>query len=318
MSSVSNQLPVIAIVTPSFNQADYLEQTIQSVLQQEGRGIDFELRYALVDGGSQDASPEIIQRYEAELDYWCCEADRGQTHAINKGFDRISGDICGYINSDDFYLPDAFRRVAQAFTENPRIDLLHGICQKVDAEGRPLQQQLGEIRNLTEMVDLWQRWLRPKSSLNFIQPEVFWSYRLAQSLGPFNEKLHYTMDFDYWLRGFDRGMHVHTIQFPLAAFRIHQAQKTSDRNASILELLDGIEPFLARDDERISAEDRQRMLSHCKLTRRMIEESHLHPSRQLRTLLSIAADEPSLWNSSHFWRYLRRSGRRAILPGKAA
>ena len=168
------------------------------------------------------------------------------------------------------------------------------------------------------MLDLWERWLRPKSSLNFIQPEVFWSYRLAQCLGPFNETLHYTMDFDYWLRGFDRGMNVLAIQFPMAAFRIHQSQKTSDRNASILELLNGIEPYLSRDDKRISAEDRQRLLRHYKLTRRMIEESHLPPSRQLRTLLSIAAEEPSLWSSSHFWRYLRRSGRRSILPRKAA
>ncbi len=231
---------------------------------------------------------------------------------------RISGDICGYINSDDFYLPGAFRHVAQAFRENPQIDLLHGICQKVDADGRPLKQQLGEIRNLTEIVDLWERWLRPKNNLNFIQPEVFWSYRLSRLLGDFNEKLHYTMDFDYWLRGFDSGMNVQAIEVPLAAFRIHQAQKTSDRNASILELLDGIEPFLDRDDERISEEDRQRMLSHSKLTRRMIEESDSPPSQQVRTLLSIAAEDPGLWSSGHFWRYLRRSGRRVILPRKAA
>ena len=316
--SNSNQLPVIAIVTPSYNQAEYLEQTIQSVLQQDGRGIEFELRYAVIDGGSQDDSLEIIQRYDAQLDYWCSEKDRGQTHAINKGFARISGDIYGYINSDDFYLPGAFRRVVQAFGESPEIDLLHGICQKVDAEGLPLKQQLGEIRNLTEIVDLWERWLRPKNNLNFIQPEVFWSSRLAQCLGPFNEQLHYTMDFDYWLRGFDLGMKVQAIEVPLAAFRIHQAQKTSDRNASILELLDGIEPFLTRQDDRISQEDRERMLKHCKLTRRMIEESASPPAQQVRTLLSVAAEEPSLWSSSHFWRYLRRSGRRVLLPRKAA
>ncbi len=318
MATTSTQLPVIAIVTPSFNQACFLEQTIQSVLEQEGRGDDFELRYAVVDGGSQDGSREIIERYESQLDHWCSEKDRGQTHAINKGFAQISGDICGYINSDDFYLPGAFQLVARAFRENPQIDLLHGICQKVDAEGVPLRQQLGEIRNLTEMVDLWERWLRPKNNLNFIQPEVFWSCRLAKRLGQFNEKLHYTMDFDYWLRGFDLGMQVHAVDVALAAFRIHQSQKTSDRNASILELIDGIEPYLLGSDERISQEDRQRLRTHSKLTRRMIAASEAAPASQVRTLLSIAAEEPSLWGSSHFWRYLRRSGRRIVLPRRAA
>jgi glycosyltransferase involved in cell wall biosynthesis len=318
MNQSSQRLPVIAIVTPSFNQAAYLEQTIQSVLQQEGRGVDFELRYAVVDGGSSDGSREIIQQYESDLDYWCSEKDRGQTHAINKGFSRISGDICGYINSDDYYLAGAFRKIAQTFHESPTIDLLHGICQKVDAKGKLLGEQLGEIRSLSEIVDLWERWLRPKQNLNFIQPEVFWSHRLAKLLGPFNEKLHYTMDFDYWLRGFDRGMNVQTIRIPLAAFRIHGAQKTSDRNGSILELINGIEPYLERDDARISPADRQRMKCLSGLTRRMIAESKSSPSSQVRTLLSMAAQDSSLWNSSHFWRYLRRSSRRVILPRRAA
>jgi glycosyltransferase involved in cell wall biosynthesis len=318
MNQTFHRLPVIAIVTPSYNQAAFLEQTIRSVLQQDGRGVDFELRYAVMDGGSSDGSREIIQRYESELDCWCSEKDRGQAHAINKGFAQISGDICGYINSDDYYLPGAFRQVAQMFHEAPNIDLLHGICQRVDASGSLLGQQLGEIRSLAEIVDLWERWLRPKQSLNFIQPEVFWSHRLAQSLGPFEEKLHYTMDFDYWLRGFDRGMNVRAIQVPLAAFRIHGAQKTSDRNGSILELLAGIEPFLEREDDRIPPEDRQRMKCLSRLTRRMIDESTSSPASQVRTLLSLAAQDSSLWNSAHFWRYLRRSSRRVILPRRVA
>jgi GT2 family glycosyltransferase len=317
MTSNSKKLPVIAIVTPSFNQAEFLEQTIQSVLQQDGRGVHFELRYAVIDGGSQDGSREIIETYESQLDHWCCETDRGQTHAINKGFEQISGDICGYINSDDFYLPGAFQQVAQAFRDQPEIDLLHGVCQTVDAQGRPLRQQLGEIRNLTEMLDLWGRWLRPKGSLNFIQPEVFWSYRLSESLGPFREQLHYTMDFDYWLRGFDLGMNVRSLEVPLAAFRIHEAQKTTDRNACILELIDGIEPYLLRSDERIADEDRQRLLSHSKMTRQMIAQAEAGPASQVRSLLANAAEDPSLWSSRHFWRYLRRSGRRVILPRKA-
>lgn len=312
--------PVIAIVTPSLNQADYLEQTIQSVLGQQGRGTDFDLRYAVVDGGSVDGSLDIIQKYQSQLDYWCCERDRGQTHAINKGFASVSGDICGYLNSDDFYLPGAFRQVVMAFAQQPEADLVHGICQKVDASGTPLKQQMGQIRNLSEIVDIWDRWLRPINNLNFIQPEVFWSRRLAERLGPFDEKLYYAMDFEYWLRGFDRGMTVKSIEVPLAAFRIHETQKTNTkaRDASILELLDRIEPYVYGDDDRISEEHRHRMRQHCVLTRRMISASSSPPASQVRTLLSVAAEEPDLWRSNHFWRYLRRSGRRIFLPRRAA
>ncbi len=318
MSESSRRLPVIAIVTPSYNQGEFLEQTIKSVLEQEGRGTYFELRYAVIDGGSDDQSSEIIQSYESELDYWCSEPDRGQTHAINKGFEQISGDICAYINSDDFYLPGAFRQVAAAFEDDPELDLVNGICQKVDRDGVPFREQLGEIRTLAEIVDLWERWLRPVNNLNFIQPEVFWSSRIAEALGPFNEDLYYTMDFDYWLRGFDHGMKVRPIHFPLAAFRLHDAQKTSDRNASILELLDGIEPYLRGSDPRITSEHRARMIRDSKLTRRMIEESESTPARQVRTLFSIVSEEPGLWSSGHFWRYLRRSGRRVLLPKRSA
>jgi GT2 family glycosyltransferase len=311
--------PVIAIVTPSFNQAEFLEQTICSVLDQKGRGTDFDLEYAVVDGGSSDGSSDIIRRYQSELRFWCSEKDRGQTHAINKGFDGIpAGDIRGYLNSDDFYLPGAFQHAVKAFAAKPDVDLVHGICQKVDAAGRPFQQQLAEIRNLAECVDLWERWLRRGGNLNFIQPEVFWSGRLAERLGPFNEKLYYTMDFDYWLRGFDAGMIVQSIEEPLAAFRVHENQKTSARNASILELLDRIEPYLHSGDERISDEHRQRLCQHSSLTRQMIAEADSGPAKQVRCLLTMAADQPSLWRSNHFWCYLRRSSRRVLWPQRRA
>ena len=315
-------IPKVWIVTPSFNQAAFLEQTIESVLSQNGRGSEFQLCYAVVDGGSSDGSVDIIRRYKNELCYWCSERDRGQTHAINKGFDALrqrhkSADLCAYLNSDDYYLPDSLRRVIAAWSINRHADLFHGVCQKVDEHGGLVGEQLSDITDLPSIVDLWNHWLRPKRNHNFIQPEVFWTHRLSEQLGRFNEDLNYTMDFDYWLRAFDGGAKVHTINAALAAFRVHAAQKTTSRTACILELLDGIEPFVARRDPRILAEDRERILQHILMTRELLN-SATSPEKQVLSLFTLAAKKPGLVQSRHYWRNLRRCGKRVLWRRPAA
>jgi len=112
--------PRLTIVTPSFNQSEFIEETIVSVLDQDYP----DLEYIIVDGGSTDRSVELIEKYERWLTYWVSEPDRGQAHAINKGFERATGQIAAYINSDDAYLPGAFATVAQTFARNPRADWL--------------------------------------------------------------------------------------------------------------------------------------------------------------------------------------------------
>ena len=317
-SSFDRRRPVFRIVTPSFNQAQFLEQTIISVLTQEGRGTDFDLQYAIVDGGSSDGSIDIIQQYRDELAYWCSEKDRGQSHAINKGFDKVDGDICAYLNSDDYYLPGAFKTIVALSNENPGADLFHGVCQKVDADGTHLKDQISDIATLSDLVDLWNHWLCPNPNRNFIQPEVFWTRRLSDRIGPFDEQLFYTMDFDYWLRGFDAGMKVARIEEPVAAFRIHASQKTSARMASILELVDRIQPYLSAEDPRISPDHRQQMILHTLMTRRVIESADLPPEQRLLSLLSLAGDEPGLLKSKHYWRQMRRNSKRIFWKRSAA
>lgn len=318
LTAPTGRRPVFRIVTPSYNQAQFLEQTIRSVVTQEGLGTEFDLQYAVVDGGSNDGSVEIIKRYSSHLTYWCSEKDRGQSHAINKGFSKVKGDICAYINSDDYYLPGAFKRVLALAKANPKAGLFHGVCQKVDAKGNHLRDQLSDISRFSQILDLWNHWLRPNPNRNFIQPEVFWTDRLSRRIGKFNETLYYTMDFDYWLRGFDAGMIVAKIEAPLAAFRLHANQKTTAKNASILELLDRIAPYLTSVDNRISPELRQQIQLHSQMTRRIIESENLSPEQRLFSLLSLAGDEPGLLKSRHYWRHMRRNGKRVFWKRNAA
>lgn len=313
MQRKSHQRPTISIVTPSFNQAGFLERTIQSVLGQDGIGRDFDLQYVIIDGGSQDGSAAIIESHADHLHHWCSEPDRGQTHAINKGMAVVDGDIRCYLNSDDVLMPGALSKVVAAVRSDSQADLFHGICVKIDADDQTIGQQISSIDSLLKMIDLWDVWLRPGDNRNFIQPEVFWTRRMAERLGPFDESLHYCMDFDYWLRAFDAGVRTHRIDLPLAGFRIHESQKTTDRVGAILELIDRIEPMLSREnDPRLSAKDRRRILHHVALARRTIE---LSGSEKVRELVSLGRRRPALLTSPHYWKQLRR-GVRSI--GRAA
>lgn len=229
--------PKISIITPSLNQAEFIEQTISSVLDQGYPNLE----YIIIDGGSTDGTVDLIRKYESHLAYWVSEKDGGQSNAINKGLKRATGDIIAYINSDDYYLNGVFERVANAYRDHPAVDLWHGRCRIVDQYGAKVDERIGSIKRYDEILDLWDVWWKRR---NFVQPEVFWTKRIYDKIGIFREDLHLVMDYEYWLRIFSAGGTAGFIDAEFAAFRLQPNQKSTQPAKTAEELLQVVQPYI--------------------------------------------------------------------------
>jgi glycosyltransferase involved in cell wall biosynthesis len=215
----------ISVVVPSLNQAQFLPETLRSILGQTG---DFNLECIVVDGGSIDGSREIIAAHAASADVevkWSSEPDNGQGDAINRGLMRASGDVLAYLNSDDCYAAGALKTVAAAFNSEPGLLWLTGDCLLIDDNGAEIQKAVRAYRRA------WLRRYSPArlAMLNFIaQPATFWRREAMERAGLFDTRLHYTMDYDYWLR-LSALAPPGYLDTPLAQFRIHHASKSGRR-----------------------------------------------------------------------------------------
>jgi glycosyltransferase involved in cell wall biosynthesis len=229
--------PRISIITPSYNQGIFIEETIRSVLLQGYPNLE----YIIIDGGSTDNTVDIINKYEPSIYYWVSEPDNGQTHAINKGLAKATGDIIAYINSDDYYLPGTLLKVAEHFHQFPDTDLLHGVCRYVNQQGEKIGEQFGDIQTLEEILDLWDVWWKKRQ---FVQPEVFWTRRITEKIGFLKEELTFVMDYDYWCRIIQADGLVRKIDSELSCFRCTEHQKSNQNLKVAAELLHLIQPLL--------------------------------------------------------------------------
>jgi glycosyltransferase involved in cell wall biosynthesis len=207
------ELPRISIVTPSYNQAEFLERTIRSVLDQ---GYP-DLEYLVIDGGSTDGSVDIIRKYEDQIDYWVSEPDRGQTHALNKGFKRATGDVCAWLNSDDMYCPGILMTMGRAFAEDPSLDVVFGNMLDVDQQDRV-------TRDNRSVPFSWRALILCGAVIH--QSATFWKRELFEKHGWLDEELTCSMDYELFCR-ITRNAKTKFIRRPVAYFRRYPEQKTS-------------------------------------------------------------------------------------------
>lgn len=226
-----NTLPLVSIVTPSFNQARFLDATIRSVLEQDYPRIE----YLIVDGGSTDGSVEIIEKYAEGLEfssplledrqqsvgihkvnYWVSEKDQGQTDAINKGFARAQGDILAWINSDDTYEPGAISAAVKYLQEHPEVGLVYGDANFIDEGGRVIGKFAARQTDYARL---------RRGYVHIPQQASFFRAGLWREVGPLDPSFYFAMDYDLWVRLAARAP-IHYTPQTWANFRLHSSGKT--------------------------------------------------------------------------------------------
>lgn len=209
-----NIQPKVSIVTPSFNQGCFIEETILSVLNQDYPNIE----YIVIDGGSTDKSTEIIKKYQDRLAYWVSEPDRGQTDAINKGLLVATGDIYGYLNSDDLLDSKAASTAVAAFEKHPEAEFVYGDFNLIDSMGTA--QFSAKAVPFDKKVLVYGRTL-------FNQPSSFWRRSVTEKIGYLDVDYDFCMDQEYWIRAVSKGVNFLYVPGLYASTRIHGGTKTS-------------------------------------------------------------------------------------------
>ncbi|MDY6873252.1 MAG: glycosyltransferase family 2 protein [Chloroflexota bacterium] len=213
-----SQQPLVSIVTPSFNQAPFLRQTIESVLGQDYP----DLEYIIIDGGSKDGSLEIVREYAARLAYWESIPDKGQTDAINKGFSRATGKYIAWLNSDDVYRPGAVAEAVDFLEANPDVGMVYGDCDFIDAQGRVIGQFPAAQ---TDYQRLRQGYVHVPQQASFFRRDLW------QKVGPLDPSFYFAMDYDLWVRLAGEALLVYLPGRTWAGFRLHGDAKTITADA---------------------------------------------------------------------------------------
>jgi glycosyltransferase involved in cell wall biosynthesis len=211
---VRDSVPSISIVTPSYNQAQFIEESIRSVLLQGYPNLE----YLILDGGSCDGSVEIIRKYEEHLSFWVSERDNGQSDAINRGFCRCTGELMNWLNSDDVLVPGALLAVAEAARSEPEAGVYVGAAKRIDAQGRTLKERWPTLEQVNHPLD-WNR-------NYFSQPAAFFRRAVWQAAGPLKVQLNFALDVDLWIR-FAQHCRFTLVPQVLALDRDHAGAKTT-------------------------------------------------------------------------------------------
>jgi glycosyltransferase involved in cell wall biosynthesis len=205
--------PLVSIITPSFNQGRFLEQTMRSVLEQDYPRIE----YIIIDGGSSDNSVAIIEKYGTKLSYWISERDKGQTDALNKGFSKAHGDILAWVNSDDAYTPGAVSSAVAYLQEHPEIGMVYGDLDFIDENERVIGRFNAAQTDLARL---------RRGFVHIPQPAAFFRAEHWRKVAPLDPSFYFAMDYDLWVRLAKVTQLKYLPGAPWAKFRLHSDAKT--------------------------------------------------------------------------------------------
>lgn len=224
---MKNTVPKISVITPSYNQGQFIEETIVSVLSQDYPNLE----YIIMDGGSNDQTVEVIKKFEKQISYWQSKKDKGQAAAINEGFSKASGDILCWLNSDDIYLPGVLNKVSQLISNPENVEIIFGNCL-----------HFNDANNKLRGSDVVSSHSRFELSLcdYIIQPSSFFTKAAWQKTGVLNESLIYTFDWDWFIRAKKAGATFTPVHAYFSKYRIHDSHKSGSggdkRNAELKQI----------------------------------------------------------------------------------
>jgi glycosyltransferase involved in cell wall biosynthesis len=201
----------VSVITPSFNQGQFIERTLQSVAMQSGA----EIEHVVVDGGSTDNTVDVLKRFGHGV-RWVSEKDKGQADAVNKGIRSTNGEIIGWLNSDDIYFSEAISRAVTFFEGHPEVDVIYGMAEHIDRNDQPFEDYPSEPWNFERL----------KDTCFICQPAAFFRRSVVEKHGFLDDNLHFCMDYEFWLRLGKAGVRFEYLEVKLAGSRLYQENKT--------------------------------------------------------------------------------------------
>ena len=289
-------LPRISIITPSFNQGMFIEDTIQSVLQQDYPNLE----YIVIDGGSTDGSVEIIRKYESQIDYWVSEPDEGQSDAICKGFSRCTGDLWNWLNSDDVLESEALWKLAIAYQSNPTATIYAGQLTLFGEEMEAIPYSRC-FQSFEDLICVWETWAVP-------QPAMYLSRDACLRVSGINPKWHFGMDYDLYLQLTQLpDFSIQNLDDKITRMRRHTNAKTVSQTFQFREeILQIFDTFLQQHSLLLHPHWRRSRTLFAYISALQSIQSKLQRDLSFLECLQLSQNHLSIWRYRYFWGLLRR------------